>query len=337
MKIAITADPMLPVPPENYGGIERIIDFLVRGLIKRGHEVVLVAHRSSTVPVNLIPYRSSESTPYAHFSNLLAVAELKSFAPDVIHSFSRLAYLLPFFQRKVLKLMSYQREPTIGQVIKARRLCRRGSLYFTGCSDYISGKISPYAKAFTVYNGVELGKYDFESTIQKDAPLVFLGRIEPIKGAHIAIEVAKKSGQQLVIAGNVPVEYQSYFDKSIKPHLNGQITYIGPVNDLEKNEWLGKASALLMPIEWDEPFGIVMTEAMACGTPVIGFARGAVKEVVSNAETGFLCFSIEDMVNAVSKISAISRHAVRRDVEVRFSSDVVVENYLTLYQHLLAE
>ncbi|MET0570905.1 MAG: glycosyltransferase family 4 protein [Pedobacter agri] len=337
MRIAITADPLIPVPPQNYGGIERIIDFLVKGLIKQGHEVLLVAHHDSKIDAPLLSYKKNKNAFLSHVSNLQTIAKLKDFKPDIIHSFSRLAYLLPFMRSNVPKLMSYQREPTLSQIKKSVKLAKLNSLSFTGCSNYITNQIKPFAKAQTIYNGISLEIYKPKINIQVDSPLVFLGRIEPIKGTHIAIKVALETKRKLIIAGNIPTEYQGYFDKQIAPFLNEQINYIGPVNDTQKNEILRNANAFLMPILWNEPFGIVMAEAMACATPVIGFNRGSVPEVVLNGETGFTCNNIDEMINAVSKIDTIDRAKVREYCELNFSADLIVDNYTDLYKSLLKD
>lgn len=336
LKIIIIADPFIPVPPINYGGIERIIDFLVAGLVDRGHEVILLAHKDSKVEAEFIAY-DEQSTPFKHLKNILKVNQLKKFKPDIIHSFGRLAYLLPFLHQLVPKLMSYQRPPTINQIEKAILIARKNTLFFTGCSAYISDQITPYATSYPIFNGVEIRKYKFKKCVDVDAPLVFLGRIEPIKGTHIAIEVSKRAKRKLVIAGNIPKEHQAYFDNQIINQLDDNITYIGPVNDIEKDNLLGKASALLMPIEWDEPFGIVMAEAMACGTPTIGFNRGSVPEVVIDGYNGYRCETIDEMIKSVFKINNIDRGAVRKDAEERFSSEVITNQYLKLYYQLIAK
>jgi len=335
MKIAITADPTIPVPPQNYGGIERIIGFLVTGLIKNGHDVILVANKESQIDASLIKYCCADQNIIAQLKNMLTVAQLKSFKPDVIHSFSRIAYLLPFFRSKTPKIMSYQRKPTIGQIKKALHIAKRDSLSFTGCSNYISNQIRPFAKVNTVYNGVELDLYQPNLKVEDHSPLIFLGRIEPIKGTHIAIEVALQSNRKLIIAGNIPSKQLTYFNVEVAPFLNEQIIYVGEVNDSQKNELLRNAAALLMPIQWDEPFGIVMTEAMACGTPIIAFNRGSVPEIVSHENNGFVCSTIGEMVDAVHKIDRIDRSLVRKDCEDRFSAKVIVENYIALYQSLI--
>lgn len=336
LKIALTADPELPVPPLLYGGIERIIDMLIKGYLERGHSVTLFAHEDSQTEARLYPYPGKSSNNKKDFlkNSWLINKTLFSEKFDIIHSFGRLAYLLPQLPFQTPKLMSYQREPTINQIQKAAKISR-GSLAFTGCSDYISKQIAPFAKSFTVYNGVPLNTYLFREEIEEDAPLGFLGRIEPIKGAHIAVQAAIATGKKLNIAGNVPPDHEEYFRSEIQPYLNDRITYVGPVNDIQKNELLGRCAAFLMPIEWNEPFGIVMAESLACGTPVIGFKRGSVPEVVKHGINGFQCSTFEEMVTYIGKIDEIDRAKVRYDAVQRFSSQVIIEHYLRIYKQLI--
>ncbi|WP_443944229.1 glycosyltransferase family 4 protein [Pedobacter sp. AW1-32] len=339
MKIAITADPEIPVPPLHYGGIERIIALLVDGYIKMGHEVTLFANKDSVTAATLIPYQGKTSHRFLDIlkNAVLINSHLFPNKYDIIHSFGRLLYIIPQLPRPIPKLMSYQREPTLSQIKKASWISAKNTLAFTGCSGYISKQILPIAPSYPIFNGVNLQIYDFKPEIDADAPLIFLGRIEPIKGTHIAIDVALATGKKLIIAGNVPSKYQNYFNTQIKPKLNDQISYIGPVNDEQKNKLLGQTLAFLMPIEWDEPFGIVMAEAMACGTPVIAFNRGSVPEVVINGRNGYRCNTIEEMITCVKKVDQIDRNVVRRDAERRFSAKVIVEEYLTLYKKLINE
>ena len=188
-----------------------------------------------------------------------------------------------------------------------------------------------------VFNGVPLATYEYRPDPGPGAPLVFLGRVEEIKGAHLAIEIARRAGVPLVIAGNVPPEHQSWFDRNIAPHLDGErVTYVGSVNDAQKNELLGRALALLMPILWEEPFGIVMAEAMACGTPVLGLARGAVPEVIEHGVTGFVSDDLDGLVGAVGRLDEIDRAACRARVERLFSDAAVTEAYLAVYRDMLA-
>lgn len=333
MKILITADPFIPVPPIHYGGIERIIDMIICEFIRQGHEVILIAHKDSKPKegCKLIAYTSDKDLPFKNA--ILILKTYLKYRPDVVHSFSRLIYLLPLLPLKVKKIMTYQREPTLSQISKAVKISSNGSLIFTGCSSYISNQISKVAESYTVYNGIPIRLFDYVPVVPEDAALVFLGRVEEIKGAHIAIEIAKKTNKRLLIAGNIPEEHVEYFNIKIKPELNEQIVYVGPVNDKQKNELLKNALAFLMPILWNEPFGIVMAEAMACGTPVVGFARGAVPEVIEHGVTGFSCNSIDEMIHSVNNIHSIERSLVRRAAEIRFSSDVISKRYIELYKN----
>jgi glycosyltransferase involved in cell wall biosynthesis len=347
LHIAITADPYLPVPPRLYGGIERVLHFLVRGLTARGHTVTLFAHPESDVPATLIAYGSPP-----HFTKLARAKELwqvgaklwsrrKDF--DLIHSFGRLAALTPVLRLRGLpKIQSYQRDGIPWDSIRTATRLARTSIRFTACSSNVYRTLPAGDGSFgtwhTVFNGVDLAKYTFRRCVADDAPLAFLGRLEPIKGVHNAIAIAKASGRRLVIAGNRVTECAEYFESQIAPHIDGdRVEYVGPVDDAAKDALLSNSAALLMPIEWEEPFGIVMAEAMACGTPVIGFARGSVTEVVRHGIEGYVCRGAADAVLAVGQLGAIDRSTVRQECERRFSSTVVVDAYERLYIDLCAQ
>ena len=337
MKIAITVDPEIPVPPQLYGGIERIVDMLVQGLVDRGHKITLFAHPNSKVPCQLVAYPGRKSQNTIDFiRNTFTVRRvLLTGNYDLIHSFGRLGYMMPLLPTSLPKLMSYQREPSLIQIKKALKCAKKDTLTFTGCSEYIASQIRPFALSYAIPNGVPSKTYEFKSHVQAKAPLVFLGRVEEIKGIHIAIEVAKKSGRKLIIAGNIPEGKQDYFENRIKPYIdNDQIKYIGPVDDFQKNELLGKALAFLMPITWNEPFGIVMAEALACGTPILAFPRGATPEVVQAGVNGYLCHSIEEMSRAVQAVALLNRADCRRIYEERFSDRAIVDQYESLYRQL---
>lgn len=337
MKILLTVDPEIPIPPKGYGGIERIVDMLIHQYLIRGHDVTLCAHPYSKVSCKLEGWRGLRSQQkidtLKNTSQLTRLVFANEF--DVIHSFSRLAYMIAILPTSLPKIMTYQREPTLSQLKKARSLAKKNTLVFTGCSNYISDQIATVAEAYTVYNGAPMHLYDAATSVDVDASLVFLGRIEPIKGTAIAIEVAKKANKKLIIAGNIPAEYQDYFDQKIKPFLDDQISYVGPVNDEQKNKLLGSALALLMPIEWNEPFGIVMAEAMACGTPVLGFAKGSVPEVVQDGVTGFISTNTNKMTEQVALCNSLDRNTIRKVAEKRFSANKISEDYLRLYQNMI--
>jgi glycosyltransferase involved in cell wall biosynthesis len=242
--------------------------------------------------------------------------------------------MLPLFPLSIPKIQSYQREITPPNIERAVRMAG-DSLSFTACSTNCRREVSHVGRWETVYNGVRMRDYAFQSEVADDAPLVFLGRIERIKGTHTAIEVAKASGRRLVIAGNVPdtPTHRRYFEAEIAPYLDEQnIRYVGPVDDVQKNELLGTAAAFLMPIEWEEPFGIVMTEALACGTPVVGFRRGSVPEVVEHGVSGFVVDTTDEMVAAVRRVPELDRRASRERCERMFSDRVIVDAYESLYR-----
>jgi glycosyltransferase involved in cell wall biosynthesis len=337
LRIFVTADPELPVPPPLYGGIERVVAQLVDGLVGRGHGVTLFAHQDSRTRATLVPYpdvRSRSRTATARHAAIIA-REYARRRPDVIHSFGRLAYLTPLLGLPVAKLMSYQRAVTRARVVWAHRLAR-GSLTFTGCSRHLIEPVCDVGSWHVLYNSVPIDRYRFEPAVPHDAPLLFLGRVERIKGPHVAIHVARQAGRRLVLAGNVPDDHRAYFETEISPFIDGRsVTYAGPVDDEAKSRLLSGAAALLMPIQWDEPFGIVMAEALACGTPVIGLARGAVPEVVDDEVTGFVCGTADAMVQRVSRIAEIDRQACRRAAERRFSSQALVDACEGLYGRAL--
>lgn len=337
MRILITADPEIPVPPLLYGGIERIIDSLVEGLIQNGHTVALVANPNSKTDVKyFFPWSGNSSTGVLNcLKNIKTLnSVIKEIKPDVIHSFSRLLYLVSVLPFDIPKIMSYQRHPSDFAIRSAIRISR-GTLTFTGCSDYLCSIGKSIGGVWeTIFNFVDLEKYTFNTIISENAPLVFLGRIEFIKGTHIAIQVAKKSNKKLIIAGNRSLEGQEYeyFKNQILPYCDGEnISYIGSVDDKQKDELLRNASALLFPIQWEEPFGIVMIEALACGTPVIGLNKGAVPEVIQNGFNGFVCNDVSEMIESVNNIYDINRKNCRLSVDNNYSNKVIVKEYENLY------
>jgi glycosyltransferase involved in cell wall biosynthesis len=345
MRLVITADPYLPVPPRYYGGIERAIALLVDGLMARGHHVTLIAHPASRVGTRRVAYgippHSGGAVRARELAQLSSLVWAHRKRADLIHSFGRLAALAPILPiRSLPKVQSYQR-PIPWRGVSRARLVAGDSLLIAACSSalYSDGKAADRARCRTVYNAVDTRLYTAVPSVPDDAPLVFLGRLEAIKGVHHAIAIARQAGRRLVIAGNrvdTPAGTE-YFDREIKPYLDrGRVVYVGEVDDVQKDELLGRAAALLMPIEWDEPFGIVMIEALACGTPVIGFRRGAVPEVVQSGVTGFICQTPADAVRAVADLPTLSRARCREEAERRFSPTALVDAYEQLYAEVAA-
>ena len=340
MKILLTADPFLPVPPAGYGGIERIVDGLARCLGSKGHVVGLVAHPQSSCNV---PFRYGWPAPGrtslpASIRNALALRRATArFRPDVLHSFSRLGYLLPLLGSPVPKIMSYQRHTGGRQIAWA---CSLGgqSLRFTGCSEFICAMGRRAGGLWSaIPNFVETEKIPFEPTVANDAPLVFLSRIESIKGPDIAIDIAKACGRRIILAGNRAESgpERKFWDEKIAGRIGRDgVEWIGEIGDSRKNDLLGRAAALVVPIQWDEPFGIVFAEALAAGTPVITCARGAAPEIVRQGVTGFFINGVTEGAAAVARLHEIDRAACRRDAESRFSCEACTDSYLALYREM---
>lgn len=337
--VLLLADPLLPVPPVSYGGVERIVAMLVDGLISRGWEVTLLSHPESTsgrhrIPLPSMSPRAGGRAVNAAYATWTALSDRF----DIIHSFAHYdltALLWPFSPPLI---QSFQAFPDPGAFSKRVRNIPRKNVWFTTCGRHMVKHFEIYAPTTAIHNGVQIQDFTFVSSVPDDAPLVFLGRIEPIKGTHHAIRIAKATGRKLIIAGNRSTDPQldRYFIDEIEPHLSDTIQYIGTVNDAQKNQLLGSAAAFLMPIEWDEPFGIVMAEALACGTPVIGIDRGAVSEIVVDATIGQCCKDVEQMIAAVNNLKSFSRNACRTAAETYFSSDVIVEQYIRFYHSILS-
>jgi glycosyltransferase involved in cell wall biosynthesis len=324
------------VPPIHYGGIERIVDMLARGLSERGHAVTLFAHPDSACPVPKITWsgRSSRASLDTLRNAATLARHVAAGGADIVHSFARLAYLGPLLPFAIPKLMSYQRAISSRTTGLAHRLAR-GTLEFSAISRSMMQCAALPGRWHLVPNGVPLATYPFRPTVPEDAPLVFLGRVEAIKGPHLAIEAARLAGRSLVIAGNVADEHRPWFEATIAPHIDGdRVRYQGPVDDVQKCGLLGAAAALLMPVMWEEPFGIVMAEAMACGTPVIGFNRGAVSEVIVEGTTGYVVDTVAEMAAVITRLPAISRAACRARAERLYSDTAITEGYLQLYAGL---
>lgn len=338
MRILLLMDPFVPVPPVHYGGIERVISDIAHAYIRKGHAVTLVAGPNSHSPGKLITYgENGEGYMRINYTTLAKVASIlyrELPRHDVVHNFGRLAFMFPIAWSGIRKIQTYMRTITPSNIRRLNQLgCR--NIIFTAVSDAIAGTGSPGGGTWrTVYNCAPVHRYTYRSSVSSDAPLVFLGRLERCKGAHTAIEVAKKSGRRLLIAGNIsnlPHE-QAYFHKELVPIIDGElIRYIGEVNDEQKNELLGNAAALLTPVEWFEPFPVILPEAFACGTPVLAFPNGGVPEGIRPGITGWLSNSVDEMVKHVGRINELSRHACRMDAENRYSDSVIAGEYLKLY------
>lgn len=339
MKILLVMDPGILVPPKGYGGHERLVYMFAKEYARLGHEVHLLVTTGSVVEGCTVHPFGKEGFPPKKGDARMAILKAWKFLWqhrnqfDLIHNFGRLAYLLPVLNHPIKKIMTYGREISSRNIQLMNQLPNR-NLVYTGCSNNLISRVHAGGRWEAVYNAIPFQQYSVKPVVAVDAPLMFLGRIERIKGAHTAIAVAKSTGHRLILAGNVSplADERAYFEQEIEPLIDGeQIQYVGAVNDEQKNHYLGQAKALLFPIEWNEPFGMVMTEAMACGTPVIGFGSGSVPEVVKEGVTGFVVSNKEAMIAAVEKLDTINRQQCRALAEAQFDVPVVAAHYLNLF------
>jgi glycosyltransferase involved in cell wall biosynthesis len=330
-------DPGVPVPPKLYGGHERLVYMFAEQYIKMGHSVTIMAGPNSSCSGTTIHFGKNglpKSTLQSFWEVLISWKYLffNHSKYDLIHNFGRLVYLIPILNKPVQKIMTYGRVVTSKNI---KKICAKPNknLIFTGCSNYLvsTGNVAGIWK--TVYNAIDFDKYTLNPLVAQDAPLMFLSRVDKIKGCHNAIALAKRTGRNLIIAGNISymAEEQDYFKEEVEPNIdNKQIKYVGALDDEQKSNYLGKSLALLMLIEWDEPFGMVMVEAMACGTPVVGFRRGSVPEVIEEGVTGFVVNSIDEAAVALEKVQTINRSKCRENAKSKFNVDVIAATYLSL-------
>jgi glycosyltransferase involved in cell wall biosynthesis len=342
MRIAQVAPLWERVPPPAYGGIELVVGLLCDELVRRGHDVTLFASGDSITLAKLesVHPRALRLDPTVREYPIYEMLQLSQVYEragefDIIHSHmgcSALPYanlvktptihtLHGVFTPDNEKLYSHARNQPYVSISNAQR----------------EPKLNLNCMA-TVYNGIDTSIYEFYHEPQNPPYLAFLGRLSPEKGPHIAIEIAKRTGWHLKMAGKVDVVDVEYFEQEIKPHIDGkQIEYLGEANHAQKCELMGKAVATLFPITWREPFGLVMVESMVTGTPVIAMALGSTPEVIAHGKTGFLCHSIDECIVAIDKAAELNRAACREHVLNNFSVQRMTEGYEAVYQQILAE
>jgi glycosyltransferase involved in cell wall biosynthesis len=340
MRVALVASPFLPVPPKNYGGTELFIAQLAEGLKQSGVDVVVYTNGESEVGVETRWIYKDSRWPLKGeiFDNLQdfnhaswAVHDAASDC-DIIHlnSVSALMFTRYVRERKFVYTVHHVREEPLSEMYRFFP-----QVDFVTISDF-QRQQEQMPRMRTIHHGIDLSWYRLQP--RKQEYLSFLGRIAPIKGTHLAIEVAKRTGIPLKIAGEVQPIFQDYFDNEVKPHVDGKfIEYIGEADLEAKNELLGNSMAMLFPIRWNEPFGLVMIEAMACGTPVLALPGGAVPEVVQDGISGYVCSSIEEMAERVKDVRELKPANVRQYCQQFFSLERMVADYLKLYQELMAE
>jgi glycosyltransferase involved in cell wall biosynthesis len=336
MRIALIAPPWLSIPPIAYGGIETVIDDLAKGFTAVGHEVLLCATGDSTCPVPTT-WSFSESQSMRMGTSAAELRQvLFSYAAsgdaDIIHDHTLIG---PVFAaerslRNVVSTCHGAFDEDLQKIYQAAAP-RVPTIAISQHHARSAGAI-PIAKV--IHHGVNPDRFPVGSG--SGGYLAFLGRMAPAKGVVTAIRVARAAGLELRIAAKMrePEECQ-YFEESVRPLLGSDATFLGELGFADKVELLGNASALLNPIDWPEPFGMVMIEALACATPVVARRRGSVTEILQDGLTGFICDSEDDLVEAVRQTSSLDRGACRRSVERYFSAQRMVDDHLDFYQSLL--
>jgi glycosyltransferase involved in cell wall biosynthesis len=340
MKIAQIAPLWEQVPPVTYGGTELVVSRLTDELVRRGHEVTLFASGDSQTLARLeagspCALRLATDIQEPIMYELMHVGNVYQRASefDIIHSHVGV-WSLP--------LASVVSTPTVHTLhgIFTRDNNKVFRQYST--QPYISisdaQRLLNINYAATVYNGISVEKFPFFAEPQDPPYLAFLGRLSPEKGPQHAIAIAKQTGWHLKMAGKVDVVDKEFFEKEIAPHIDGkQIEFLGEVNHDQKAELLGNAAITLFPITWCEPFGLVMAESMATGTPVIAMNMGSVSEVIANGETGYVCQSYEEMAAMIPKALKLDRKKCREHVENKFSVTQMVNGYEAVYEKLVGD
>jgi glycosyltransferase involved in cell wall biosynthesis len=360
MKIAHIAPPWFSVPPKNYGGTEIVLYNLIEEQVIQGHDVTLFAPgdaRTSAKLVSFIPRSLIDAgvpwqahlKAYYHLQKAVIAVNQGDF--DIVHT-----HLSSGSDMYLFPLMADMRVPRI-MTLHSRFPFDHLPNGWTGAADSLymewassmpmvaisehARKEVPYPLNFVgvVHHGLPANEI-YPARAKRRDYFAWLGRCVPEKGAHLAIQAAKEAGIKLILAGTVDrhlPESLRYFTEQIKPHIdNEQIRYIGPVNTKEKASLFSGARAFLNPIQWEEPFGMVMIEAMAVGCPVISFNRGAAPELIVEGKTGFLVPDVDAMVRAIASIDTIDRNATRQHVAEHFSARVMAQNYTKVYQQVIS-
>lgn len=344
LRIAQVAPLAERVPPRKYGGTELVIANLVQGLVKRGHHVTLFARSDSDTPAKLVPAyhpdpRATKRSRIRGYSvpafwQMLQYGHVFEHAEefDIIHMHvgsSSFPYTRLVQTPCVLTL--HGRLNTTEAKIVHRAY---PEIPLVSISNNQRSPLPKLNFVRTVYNGIDVTKFRYNDRPKKY--LAFLGRMSPEKGPVEAIHAAKRAGLPLVMAAKVDVVDEAYFMKKVRPLIDGKrVIFLGEVNHAKKVDLLRNALGLLALIQWEEPFGLFMTEAMACGTPVIATRRGAVPEIVVDGKTGFIVSSVASAAKAIPKLQTINRAACRARVEKGFSLDTMVDGYLAAYAKLL--
>lgn len=336
MRIGVIAPPWLSVPPAGYGGTEAVVDQLCRGLAAAGHDVTLVAHPASTCPVRVVPVLTGRATPAINDAEAErrhvegAYAILRDH--DVIHDHTRLGAA---HAAEVAAPVVITNHGPFDTEADERLAAAAGPNVFVVAISVAHARGAGGVRVHAViHHGVDVDAFPSGRTPREH--LLFLGRMSPDKGVHLAVRYARDAGVPLLIAAKMrEAGEREYFRREIAPHLGGGILHVGEVGGRTKLEMLASARALLNPLCWPEPFGMVMIEAMACGTPVIARRCGSTPEIVTEG-CGFVVDDDEGFRRAIHDVRRLDRTAVREHVAQRFSTGRMVDRHLALYRDVIA-
>jgi glycosyltransferase involved in cell wall biosynthesis len=339
MRIAQVAPLAESVPPKLYGGTERVVHWLVDELVAQGHDVTLFASGDSSTRATLVPalpralrLGRPPAEPYGAYAALLEAVARRAQQFDVLHFHIDWLHL-PLISRLDVPFLTTLHGrldlSPLSTVVK-----QFPSASFVSISDHQRRPLPEANWLGTVYHG--LPATSLRPSVEPDGYLAFLGRLSAEKGPEAAMRIARKAGTRLRIAAKVPRGNRAYFRERLEPLIdNDLIQLVGEVDDRKKQDFLGGARALLFPIDWPEPFGLVMIEAMACGTPVIAYRSGSVPEVIDDGVTGFIVDSEDEAVEAIGRLDELDRRDVRARFEQRFTAKRMAEGYFRCYERLV--
>lgn len=337
MRIGMISPVEISVPPVAYGGTELIVSLLTEELVGRGHDVTLFASGDSVTTACLVPgapraLRGTdlESPVYESLNVISCMERADEF--DIIHNHTVLPGMVMAGLVDTPVLTTFHGDFYGDYALLFERY--RG--WYNTISHSAKALLPPRERfAGVVYNAIDCASFPFNGGARDDY-LLFLSRINAEKGPHLAVEVARRLGQRLIIAGNADGADREFFDRWILPEVDGdQIRYVGPADSAQKRVLLSNARCLLAPITWEEPFGLFMVEAMACGTPVIAMRRGAAPEVVEDGVTGFIVDTVEEMAEAVGRVDDIDPARCRDHVERHFDAPRMADDYLAAYERVM--
>ncbi|QEA39478.1 glycosyltransferase family 4 protein [Pistricoccus aurantiacus] len=343
LRIAQVAPIILPTPPLHYGGTERVVNDLTEALVALGHKVTLFASSDSNTSAELVCATPSlaqlqekkgklpPGMPGVLETVLLEKLRGRLADFDIVHCHGEFfhAALLGTQRKKSLTTIHWRVDEADRQLFFASF----PDLPIAAISHAQAASIPASSCAGIVYHGIPEARFPFYP--EHHNYLAFIGRMTDQKRPDRAIELARSSSLPLRLAGDIDVGNPDYFDRFVKPELGAEVHYQGPVDDRQKADFLGNAMALVFPIDWPEPFGLVMIEAMACGTPVIAWRNGAVEEIVEPGVSGFVVDNLEDARQAVKRIATLDRTAVRESFLARFTSRRMAQDYVALYRSLI--